>query len=67
MAQEIKVNLSWEDTQRLFAIKKLQGKDKLTGGEFAEELLSKQLRRLFPGNPDVDEMGNIINASEYKG
>ena len=59
------INLSREDIDRLFAVKKIQGRDDMTGGEFAEYLLSKELRRLFPGRPDVDENGDILNAAEW--
>lgn len=59
------IPLSYDDKQRLFAVKKLQGKDEMTGGEFAAELLTKQLRKMFPAVPEVDEAGNITNADRY--
>lgn len=59
--------LSANDTDRLFAIKQLQGKDNLTGNDFAAELLEAELQRLFPAVPDIDESGNIKNAYSYRG
>lgn len=38
--------LSDADTERLFAIKELQGLDDLTGNEFARKLLEEELYRL---------------------
>ena len=61
------IHLSPEDIDRLFAIKKIQGFDDMTGGDFAGKLLSRELYRLFPGRPDIDEMGRVINADIYRG
>lgn len=47
-----------EDFDRLFAIKRSQGKSDLTGNEFARELLEKELHRLHPGIPKFDENEN---------
>lgn len=52
---------------RLFAIKKLQGKDDLTGNEFAAQMLEDELYRLFPVAPDFDDRGNLLNADKYRG
>jgi hypothetical protein len=53
--------LSNEDTNRLFAIKKKQGKDNMTGNEFAKYLLEKELHKLHPAIVrDVDENGDEI-------
>lgn len=65
--REFSIDLSAEDIDRLFAVKKIQGRDDMTGGEFGEYLLSKELRRLFPGHPEIDENGNVINAELYRG
>ena len=35
-----------EDTDRLFSIKAAQGKNNLTGNDFARELLERELHRL---------------------
>ena len=64
---EINFSLSSENAQRLFAIKKLQGLDNMTGGDFARRLLEQELYRLFPAIPERDENGEIINASVYRG
>lgn len=56
--------LSDEDTDRLFAIKKLRGKDELTGNEYARELLKDLLYHLFPGRPEWDGNGNVTNANK---
>lgn len=55
------------DFDRLFAIKKLQGKDDLTGNQFAEKLLTRELHRLFPPVPEYDDDDNLINADRYRG
>lgn len=64
---EFNFYLSDNDTERLFAIKKLQGRDNMTGNDFARELLESALYRLFPAVPEVDENGNVLNADKYKG
>ena len=64
---EFNFNLSNEDTERLFAIKKLQGKDNLTGNEFARQLLEGTLYQLFPALPERDENGDILNHEKYRG
>lgn len=64
---EFSFYLSQEDTDRLFAIKKLQGLDDLTGNEFARRLLERELYRLFPAIPETDENGDILNAEKYRG
>lgn len=64
---EFNFYLSQEDTERLFAIKKLQGLDDLTGNEFARRLLERELYRLFPTAPEFDENGSITNADKYRG
>lgn len=43
---EFRFYLSDSDTERLFAIKELQGLDDLTGNEFARKLLEEELYRL---------------------
>lgn len=53
--------LSNEDTDRLFAIKNGQGKDDMTGNEFAQHLLAKELHRLHPEVVSFDENGKEIN------
>lgn len=55
------------DLDRVFAIKKIQGKDDLTGNEFASELLHSVLNNLFPATPDFDEEGEVINKNKYTG
>ena len=64
---EFNFYLSDNDTERLFDIKKLQGRDNMTGNDFARELLESALYRLFPAVPEVDENGNVLNADKYKG
>ena len=64
---EFNFYLSDNDTERLFAIKKLQGRDNMTGNDFARELLESALYRPFPAVPEVDENGNVLNADKYKG
>lgn len=64
---EFSFYLSEEDTDRLFAIKELQGKNDLTGDEFACRLLEDELYRQFPAYVKRDEQGRIINADKYRG
>ena len=64
---EFNFYLSDNDTERLFAIKKVQGRDDMTGNDFARQLLESALYRLFPAVPQVDENGNVLNADKYKG
>ena len=63
---KIEFYISGNDLDRLFAIKKLQGKDDLTGNDFAEELLERELHRLFPSIPEYDD-GNLLNGDRYRG
>ena len=64
---EFNFYLSEDDTDRLFAIKELQGRHDLTGNEFARELLEWELYRQFPATVQRDEQGTIINADRYRG
>lgn len=48
------------DFDRLLSIKATQGKNDLTGNEFARELLENELHRLHPGVVKFDENGNEI-------
>lgn len=59
--------LSAEDTDRVFAIKELQGAADLTANEFARQLLQQELRRLFPAVPHYDSDGQLSNADRYRG
>lgn len=55
MSVRFEFYLSDDDTERLFAIKEDKGKDELTGNEFAQELLSKELNRLHPNRVKYDD------------
>lgn len=61
---EFNFYLSEADTERLFAIKELQGRDDLTGNEFARLLLENELYRLFPAVPKYDEHGRLMNPQQ---
>ena len=63
---EFSFYLSDTDTDRVFAIKRLQGRDDLTGNEFARMLLEDELYRLFPDVPQFDDDGNVINTGRYR-
>lgn len=41
--------LGAEDTDKLFSVKAAQGRNDLTGNEFARELLEKELHKCHPG------------------
>lgn len=45
---KFEIYLSFEDTERLFEIKRQQGKNDLNGNDFAKELLQRELHRLHP-------------------
>ena len=47
--------LSDADTERLFAIKELQGLGDLTGNEFARKLLEEELYRLEAMNKKIKQ------------
>lgn len=64
---ELNFYLSSEDMERLFAVKDLQGKEDLTGNQFAKELLERELKYLFPEAPKYDEAGELLNANCYRG
>ena len=59
---EFNFYLSEADTERLSAIKELQGRNDLTGNEFARLLLENELYRLFPAVPQYDDNGQLLNA-----
>ena len=61
---EFNFYLSEADTERLFAIKELQGRNDLTGNEFARLLLENELYRLFPAVPQYDDNGQLLEALE---
>lgn len=67
MATEFRFYLSEDDANRLFAVKELQGRDDLTGNEFAQQLLEGELYRLFPATPEYDERGDLANGNRYRG
>lgn len=64
---ELNFNISEEAAERLFLIKEIQGKDNLTGNDFARELLEKELYRLFPATPHFNEDGELVNGDAYRG
>ena len=56
--------LSAEDTDRVFALKKLTGHDDDTGNEYARRILERELHRLFPAVPEFDEQGEVMNPPQ---
>jgi len=64
---EFTFTLAENDALRLFAVKDLQGYEDLTGNEYAEQIVTREIRRLFPGVPEYDDAGELINADGYKG
>lgn len=48
------------NTDRLFSIKEAQGRNDLSGNDFARELLERELYRLHPNVPEFDENGEEI-------
>ena len=55
MAVKVEFYLSDNDVDRLFAIKEDQGKNSLSGNEFARELVETSLHRLHPLKVRYDE------------
>ena len=55
MATKFDFYLSEEDTERLFALKEEEGKDQLTGNEYAKELLHNSLYKMHPERVCFDE------------
>lgn len=49
-----------DDFDRLLSVKAAQGKNELTGNEFARELLERELHRLHPRVVRFDENGGEI-------
>lgn len=60
MAVKFEFYLSDNDFDRLFALKQKNNKRDLSGNEYAQELLEKELHRLHPSIPDIDENGDYI-------
>ena len=60
MATKFEFYLGEEDTERLFALKESEGKEYLTGNEYAKELLSSLLHRKHPHIVKYDENGERI-------
>ena len=52
--------LNNDDFDRLYAIKRENGKNDLTGNDFAKELLVKELHKLHPRRVEFDENGDEI-------
>lgn len=71
MAVKVEFYLSDNDVDRLFAIKEDQGKNSLSGNEFARELVETSLHRLHPLKVRYDEdtglrIKNPEDNREYK-
>lgn len=71
MAVKFEFYLSDKDVDRLFAIKEDQGKNSLSGNEFARELVETSLHRLHPLKVRYDEdtglrIKNPEDNREYK-
>lgn len=55
MAVKVEFYLSDEDCDRLFYAKQLDGRDDLTGNEFAKALLENTLRKICRDVPEKDD------------
>lgn len=55
MAVKFEFYLSDDDTERLFAVQEDEGKNGLTGNEYAKELVKRELYRLHPDRVKYDE------------
>mgnify|MGYP007001720026 CR=1 FL=1 len=64
---ELTFSLSNDDSERLFAVKDLQGLTDCTANDFAARIVSNYLRSVFPTVPKYDDLGQLTNAADYKG
>jgi len=55
MGVKFELDLSSDDFDRLYAIKKQQGKSNLSGNEFAGELLTSLVRQLHPSKVEYEQ------------
>lgn len=55
MAVRFEFYISDEDMDRLWALKEKEGKDELTGNEYAALLLERTLNRLHPEKVKIEE------------
>ena len=55
MAVRFEFYISDEDMDRLWAIKAKEGKDELTGNEYARLLLERTINRLHPEQVKIEE------------
>lgn len=55
MAVKLEFYISDDNMDRLWAIKAKEGKDGLTGNEYAKMLLERTLNRLHPGKAVIEE------------
>ena len=55
MAVRFEFYISDEDMDRLWALKEREGKDELTGNEYAALLLERTLHRLHPEKVKIEE------------
>ena len=58
--------LSEQDANRVFAIRRLQGRGDLTVNLFAQLLLERELHRHFPTPPQFDGNGKLLNPDDYR-
>ena len=55
MSVKLEFYISDEDMDRLWAIKEKQGKDDMTGNQFAKELLASKLHELHPRKVESED------------
>ena len=58
--------LTPEATERLYAVKELQGEREASGNDFAQMLLERELYRLFPAVPKYSDNGTLLNPEAYR-
>lgn len=64
---ELNLKITPTDMDRLFVCKAYEHRYDLTANQYAELLLTRELRRLFPATPHYNEDGDLINGDRYKG
>ena len=65
MTVSLKILISDEDMNRLYAIKKKLGKDDLTPSEFALDILEYELRRMHPRKVEFIDGEIILEEGEW--
>ena len=64
---ELTIKIAYPDARRLWALKKLQGRQDRSDSAIATEILEQELNRLFPDIPLYGKNGELLTRHNYKG